>query len=266
VTRTRTVVMGVVNATPDSFFAPSRAEDAAVAVERARTLIDEGARIVDVGGESTRPGATPIAEADELARVLPVLEALSGTCRLSVDTVKPGVARRAVAAGATLLNDVSGSLAPLAAELGVGWVCMHHRGIPAGSAAAPVGPSVVDEVVHSVLDGARRARGLGVEEIYVDPGIGFGKDVDDNLRLLSHLDDLCDAAHAEGFGVLVGASRKRFIGALPHAPTLDADQRFEGSLAVAVYAMACGVDVVRVHDVRATAHAAVLVADEEVAA
>src|SRR5450631_1289891 len=116
--------MGVVNVTPDSFFAPSRAEATEEAVARGRALVAQGAGIVDVGGESTRPGATPVDEATEHRRVVPVIEALRGLCRVSVDTVKPGVARAAVAAGATLLNDVSGTLGPVAAELGVGWVSM----------------------------------------------------------------------------------------------------------------------------------------------
>jgi len=257
--------MGVLNVTPDSFFAPSRAPGTEEAIARGRALVSEGAAILDVGGESTRPGATLVPEAAELARVLPVVEALAGTARISVDTTKEGVARAAVRAGATLLNDVSGTLAPLAAEVGAGWVAMHHRGIPAAPGDETVGPSVVSEVRDAVLAAARAARALGVEEVFVDPGIGFGKGGADNLALLGHLDELCAAAHDEGFGVLVGASRKRFLGALPHGPALEAPERFEGSLAVAVFAMVCGCDVVRVHDVAATVQAASLVGDEEAA-
>jgi dihydropteroate synthase len=257
--------MGVVNATPDSFHAGSRTAATSDAIERGRRLFAEGARIVDVGGESTRPGATPVDEAEEIARVVPVIEALAGLGRVSVDTVKPRVARAAVAAGATLLNDVGGALGYLSAELGVGWVAMHHRGIPAQGAPEPIGPAIVDEVRRHVLGAARAARELGVDELYVDPGIGFGKGVADNLALLARLDELCEASHDEGFGVLVGASRKRFLGSLPHGGPLDADERFEGSLAMATFAMACGVDVVRVHDVAATAQAAALVADGEAA-
>ena len=260
----RTAVMGVLNVTPDSFFAPSRVATTAEAVARGRRMLDEGAELLDVGGESTRPGATPVAEAEELARVLPVVEALAPHGRVAVDTVKPAVARAAVLAGATLLNDVAGALAPLAAELGVGWVSMHHRGIPAASHGG-MGAGVAEAVRAHVLEGARSARALGVDEVYLDPGLGFGKDARDNLALVAALDELCDAAHAEGFGVLVGASRKRFLGALPHGGALEAEERFEGSLAVAVFAMACGVDVVRVHDVQATAQAASLVADGEAA-
>jgi dihydropteroate synthase len=265
VTPSRALVMGVVNATPDSFYAGSRATGAR-GVERALALLAEGADLVDVGGESTRPGAVAVGADEEAARVLPVIEAVAARARCSVDTVKPEVARAAVAAGASLLNDVSGTLAPLAAELGVGWVAMHHRGIPAGRADAVRGAPVAAEVAEHVLGAARAARALGVEEIYVDPGLGFGKAPADNLVLLAHLEELCDAAHAEGFGVLVGASRKRFLGALPHGPALDAEDRFEGSLAVACYAMVAGADMVRVHDAAATAQAAVLADGTEAAA
>jgi dihydropteroate synthase len=256
--------MGVVNVTPDSFFASSRVTPSD-AVARAREFFGAGAAIVDIGGESTRPGAAKVSLDEELGRVVPVVAALAGAGRLSVDTVKPEVARQAVAAGASLLNDVSGELFQLAAELGCAWVSMHHRGIPAAPADEHVGAGVFDEVMAHVLGRARLARAAGVEEIFVDPGIGFGKGARDNLLLLARLDVLCGAAHEEGFGVLVGASRKRFLGALPHGPTLEAEERFEGSLAVATYAMACGVDVVRVHDVRATVEAATLVGAGEAA-
>jgi dihydropteroate synthase len=257
-------VMGVVNVTPDSFFAPSRAEGSG-AVARGLALAEQGAAILDVGGESTRPGAAPVPEDVELARVLPVVAGLASAARVSIDTVKPAVARAAVAEGATLLNDVSGTLSGLAAQLGVGWVAMHHRGIPAAPVDAPIGPGVAQIVRDHVLGAARAARELGVTEVYVDPGIGFGKDVSDNLILLAQLEELCQAAHDEGFGVLVGASRKRFLGSLPHGARLDAGARFEGSLAVAVHAMVCGADVVRVHDVAATAQAASLVGEWEAA-
>jgi len=259
------MVMGVVNVTPDSFFAPSRVPSADAATARGLALAAEGAGILDVGGESTRPGAEPVPADVERARVVPVVAGLAGAARVSVDTTKPDVARAAVAAGATLLNDVGGALAPLAAELGVGWVAMHHRGIPARRDDEPMGPGTVGAVAAHVLAAARAARELGVTEIYVDPGIGFGKVASDNLALLAHLDELCAVAHEEGFLVLVGASRKRFLGALPHGASLDAEDRFEGSLAVAVYAMACGADVVRVHDVAATVQAASLVSDGEAA-
>jgi dihydropteroate synthase len=257
--------MGVVNATPDSFFAPSRASSTEEAVAKARSLLAEGADLIDVGGESTRPGASPVGVDEELERVVPVVAALANSCRVSVDTVKERVARAAVAAGATLLNDVSGRRSALAAELGVGWVAMHHRGIPAARTDGRMGPGVDDAVATHVLALARAAREAGVGEIYVDPGIGFGKVTADSLVLLAHLGELCHRAHEEGFGVLVGASRKRFLGALPHGGPLGLEERFEGSLAVATYAMVCGSDLVRVHDVRATAQAAMLVRAGEAA-
>jgi len=257
--------MGILNVTPDSFYEASRAEGAD-AVARGVALAAEGASILDVGGESTRPGATPVGVQLELARTIGVIEGLAGTARVSVDTVKEPVARAAVASGATLLNDVGGALDALAAELGVAWVAMHHRGIPAGRESSHVGPGIVDEVFTSVLGRARAARERGVMEVYVDPGLGFGKDAADNLTLLSHLEELCVAAHDEGFAVLVGASRKRFVGALAHGEALPAEERMEGSLAAATWAMACGADVVRVHDVAATVHAAILAADQEDAA
>jgi len=261
----RTAVMGILNVTPDSFFEGSRVlgDDA---VARGAAMAAAGASILDVGGESTRPGAQPVDVATELDRVVPVLEALRGTARLSVDTVKPEVARAAVAAGATLLNDVKGSLGALAAELGVGWVAMHHRGIPASTSSPHVGPGIVAEVTAAALAAAREAQRAGVTEIYCDPGLGFGKDTADNLALLAHLGEFCEAAHDEGFKVLVGASRKRFVGALADGAALEVDDRMEGSLAVATWAMACGADVVRVHDVAVSVQAAVLAADEEVAA
>jgi dihydropteroate synthase len=261
----RPLVMAVLNVTPDSFYAPSRVHGESDAIERGTAMLAAGATILDVGGESTRPGASAVPAELELERVVPVIRALAPIGRVSVDTVKPEVAREAVAAGASLLNDVSGRLASLAAELGVGWVSMHHRGIPAAAGAPEVGAPVVAEVTNSVLAGARDARAKGVGEVYVDPGIGFGKGVGDNLALCSHLDSLCAVAHAEGFSVLVGVSRKRFLGALPYGGDLAPDERLEGSLAVAVYAMVSGVDVVRVHDVAATVQAASLVGELEAA-
>jgi dihydropteroate synthase len=216
-----------------------------------------------VGGESSRPGAAPVDEREELRRVLPVIEALAGVVRVSVDTVKPAVAAAAVAAGAALVNDISGELWPLAAETGVGWVSMHMRGTPATMQDDPVYDDVVAEVSEFVLGRARRAAGAGVAEVWVDPGIGFGKSPAHNLALLAHLGDLVGAADAEGFGVLVGASRKRFLGSFgaPPGEPFGADDRLEASLATATYAMAVGVRMVRVHDVAPTLEAARLVGD-----
>lgn len=256
-------VMGVVNVTPDSFYAASRATTIEGALALAERHLDQGAALVDVGGESTRPGATPVDPSDEAARVVPVVEALQGRCRVSIDTRHADVARAAVAAGADVVNDVSSELAELAGELGCGYVAMHHRGIPAAGAPAPGDPGLVAEVADAVLAVGRRAKAAGATQVFVDPGIGFGKAGEDNLVLLAHLDELCRRAHDEGFFVLVGASRKRFLGSLPHGPALAAEERFEGSLAVATFAMAVGADVVRTHDVGATVQAAMLVGTQE---
>src|SRR5579872_3064815 len=158
--------MGVVNVTPDSFFEASRAPDPAAAVALARRHVDDGADLIDVGGESTRPGAAPVDPDAELARVLPVLEALRGEAASSIDTRHELVARAAVGAGAVLLNDVGGELAGLAGELGCGYVAMHQRGIPAGAAPPPGAPGLLDEVAEHVIGLARRARAAGATTVY----------------------------------------------------------------------------------------------------
>jgi len=257
----RPLVMGVLNVTPDSFFDGGRYPTAASAVAHGLSMVADGADIVDVGGESSRPGAEPVDEAEELRRVVPVVEALAGAVRVSVDTVKPAVARAAVAAGATLVNDISGELWPVAADLGVGWVAMHMQGTPRDMQRDPSYDDVVAEVWAFVLDRARQAAAAGVGEVWVDPGIGFGKTPAHNLSLLAHLGELCAAAEAGGHQVMVGTSRKSSIGRLDttggvHLPPSD---RLEGSLATAVWAMTRGAGMVRVHDVAPSVVAAALV-------
>ena len=252
--------MGVLNVTPDSFSDGGRHLEPDAALAHGLALVGEGADVVDVGGESTRPGATPVPEDEELRRVVPVVGALAPHVRVSVDTTKPAVAAAAVAAGATLLNDVSGTLWPVAAELGVGWVAMHMRGTPATMQDDPRYDDVVAEVHGFLRDRAARARAAGVGEIWVDPGIGFGKTDEHNLTLLRHLPDLV----ALGYPVLVGTSRKGFLGRL--APGPDGEpaplaERLPGSIATATWAMLAGASMVRVHDVAATVQAAVLVGD-----
>ncbi len=180
------------------------------AVAQGRRLIADGADIVDVGGESSRPGAEPVELAEELRRVVPVIEALAPEVRVSIDTVKPEVARAAVAAGATLVNDVSASLAEVAAELEAGYVVMHRQGTPKTMQLAPRYDDVVAEVGAFLADRAEQAEALGIGEVWVDPGIGFGKTLAHNLALLRHLDQLV----ALGRPVLVGTSRKGFLGQL----------------------------------------------------
>jgi dihydropteroate synthase len=256
--------MGVLNVTPDSFFDGGCYDTTERAVAHGLALVAAGADIVDVGGESSRPGAGTISVEEELARVIPVIAALAGAVRISVDTVKPAVAVAAVEAGATLLNDISASLWEVASGAGsggpVGWLAMHMQGSPRTMQAAPRYADVVTEVHEFVLERARVAMAAGVAEVWVDPGIGFGKTLDHNLSLLRHLPELVSAASAIGCaGVAVGTSRKRFLGLLA-APGQDdpagLEERAEGSLATAVVAMTAGATLVRVHDVAATVQAA----------
>jgi dihydropteroate synthase len=271
-------VMGVLNVTPDSFSDGGRFDRPAAAAARVQEMLDEGASVIDVGGESTRPGASTIDPEEECRRVLPVLEAVapivaSRGARLSIDTRHEATARAAVAAGATLLNDVSASLWPVAADLGVGWVAMHMSGDPRTMQQEPRYDDVVDEVRRFLVDRATAADAAGVSEIWVDPGIGFGKTTGHNMDLLAHLDVLV----AEGFPVLVGTSRKRFTGellarsdgavggqglwddAVPGQP-VDVGERVDASLATATWAMVQGARMVRAHDVAVTARAATVVA------
>ena len=257
------LVMGVLNVTPDSFSDGGRYLDTASAVAQGRRLIADGAAVVDVGGESSRPGAVAVTEADELRRVVPVIEALASQVRVSIDTVKPGVARAAVAAGATLINDVSGSpaLAQVAGELGVGYVVMHRSGSPQTMQIDPHYDDVVIDVKTFLAQRAAHAAEVGVDEIWVDPGIGFGKTIDHNLSLLRHLDQVV----ALGYPVLVGTSRKSFLGRLlaesdGTVEPVATDDRLEASLATATWAMVHGAAMIRVHDVRASVQAAKVVA------
>ena len=254
--------MGVLNVTSDSFSDGGLYMDYEAAVRRGRQMVAEGVDVVDVGGESTRPGASAVAPDEELRRVVPVIEALAGEVRVSIDTAKASVAHAALAAGATLLNDVSSSLAAVAAEHGAGFVAMHCKGTPADMQLDPRYDDVVGEVRQFLERCVTNARAAGVTEVYIDPGIGFGKSVRHNLQLLAALPELV----ATGVPVLVGTSRKSFIGHLGaggspdgrvgEVPPLGAHDRLDGSLASAVWAMACGAAVVRVHDVAATVQAA----------
>jgi dihydropteroate synthase len=256
--------MGVLNVTPDSFSDGGLYDSFDAAVARGLDLMAAGADVVDVGGESSRPGAEPVPTEVELARVVPVVEALASAARgagrgmrLSVDTVKPEVARAAVAAGASLVNDISASLWEVAAATGAGWVAMHMQGQPRTMQDDPRYDDVVAEVQAFVLQKARCARAAGVDEVWVDPGIGFGKTPAHNLSLLHHLGDLVEAAAGAGCaGVVVGTSRKRFLGMLaagPGAPEpAPVAERLGGSLATGAASLVAGVGMLRVHDVAAT--------------
>ena len=257
-TEERALVMGILNVTPDSFSDGGSWPEPESAIRRGREMVDEGADIVDVGGESSRPGAAQVPVAEELRRVLPVIEALSPHVRVSVDTVKEEVADAAVAAGATLLNDVSATLWPVAARHGVGWVAMHRSGTPATMQDDPRYDDVVREVHDLLAERAATASAAGVSEIWIDPGIGFGKTVDHNLELLARLDGLV----ATGVPVLVGTSRKAFLGVVgagPDGEPVPTGDRLPGSLATATWALQRGAGMVRVHDVAATVQAALLV-------
>ena len=261
--------MGVLNVTPDSFSDGGLYETYERAVAHGLEMMAEGADVVDVGGESSRPGAEPVPVEVELGRVVPVVEALAraardghaarggGTVRVSVDTVKREVAEAALAVGATLVNDISASLWEVAAAAGAGWVAMHMRGEPKTMQADPHYEDVVAEVHGFVLERARRAMAAGVAEVWVDPGIGFGKTPAHNLTLLHHLGELVGAAESAGCaGVMVGTSRKRFLGLLAAGPGATEPapmaERAEGSLGTAAAALVAGVRMVRVHDVSAT--------------
>jgi dihydropteroate synthase len=246
--------MGVLNVTPDSFSDGGRWFDQAQACEHGRELIAEGADIVDVGGESSRPGARPVTEAEELRRVLPVVEALSPLVRVSVDTRKVAVAEAALAAGATIVNDTTGTLWPVAAAASAGWIAMHCPAEPAVMAAHAQYGDVVAEVTTDLVARAERARDAGVAELWIDPGIGFAKTAAHNLAILRHLDVLV----ATGWPVAVGTSRKSFLGGLtprPDGSPAPVDDRLEGSLATAAWAVTQGAALVRVHDVTPTVQA-----------
>jgi len=250
--------MGIVNVTPDSFSDGGQHDDPGAAVVRARALLAQGADILDIGGESTRPGAVPVPEPVEMDRILPVISALRSETRalMSIDTCKPSVARAAVAAGADIWNDVTALRAPgavdIAAELECHVVLMHMQGDPQTMQQAPRYDDVVAEVSEFLLQRASAAMAGGVtrDRIWLDPGIGFGKTLTHNLALLAHLDRIV----ALGFPVLLGASRKGLIQALDPMATAPAD-RLAGSLAAALAGAQAGVAAVRVHDVRETVQA-----------
>jgi dihydropteroate synthase len=247
--------MGVVNVTPDSFSDGGRWFDHDAAIAHGMKLFDEGAAVVDVGGESTRPGAAPVDEAEERRRVVPVVRELSACGRVSIDTRKQGVAEAAIEAGATLVNDVSASLWPVAAAHSVGWVAMHMQGEPVSMQASPSYHDVVAEVRDFLEQRATAAAAAGVGEVWIDPGIGFGKRAEHNLALLRALRVFVGT----GFPVLVGTSRKSFLGALSGGAGVE--DRLEASLATATWALSQGVAGVRVHDVLATAQAVRIVCE-----
>ncbi|MEI9889582.1 MAG: dihydropteroate synthase [Caulobacteraceae bacterium] len=252
-------VMGIVNVTPDSFSDGGRFLGAERAVAHARLLLAQGADMLDIGGESTRPGAAPVPAEEEIARVLPIVRAIraDSTVPISIDTMKPQVMRAAAAEGADVWNDVTAlGFAPdslqVAAELGCEVMLMHMQGEPRTMQDNPVYGDVVAEVCQFLDDRARAAMAAGVrrEAIWVDPGIGFGKTLEHNLQLLANLDRL----KALGFKTVLGVSRKRFLKAIDKTAE-EAVDRLGGSLAGAIVGAEAGMDAVRVHDVRETVQA-----------
>jgi dihydropteroate synthase len=244
--------MGVVNVTPDSFSDGGRFLRAADAVAQARRLVADGADIVDIGGESSRPGADEVSEQEELDRVAPVLEAISRDVDvpISIDTYKPRVAAECLALGASIVNDITGLADPemvgVAAEAGAGVVIMHMRGKPKTMQRDVHYDDLVGEIGAFLSERAARARDAGIEEIVIDPGIGFGKTAAHNFELLRRLDELGSL----GLPILVGPSRKSFLGSLPSG--LPPDERLEGTLAAVAVAVMNGASIVRVHDVAET--------------
>lgn len=250
----RPLIMGILNLTPDSFSDGGRCNDPARAFDRALQMEAEGADIIDIGGESTRPGAAPVLSDEELVRIIPVIERLAGTlkCAISVDTWKSGVARRALSAGAEIINDISGFnfdplMAGLVAESGAGVVLMHTRGTPDKMQQDTVYDDLMAEITTALRTSLVLAREAGVSDgcIAIDPGIGFGKDAAGNLELIRRLAEFSSF----GLPILTGPSRKAFIGKLLGRE--QTDDRLYGTAAVVALSVSHGASILRVHDVRA---------------
>lgn len=248
----RTLIMGVLNVTPDSFSDGGEFLDAEKAIERAIQMVEEGADIIDIGGESSRPGADPVSESEELRRVLPVITALKDVINvpLSIDTFKASVAEKALDAGVQMINDISGlrgdgDMAKLAAERKVYTIIMHMKGTPKTMQANPSYDNLMIELVQYFEERIAFAFSAGItrKKIILDPGIGFGKRVEDNFVILNELQTLVDL----GYPVLVGPSRKSFIGLTLDLPEND---RLEGTSATITAAVLNGAKIVRVHDVK----------------
>jgi len=257
----RTYIMGVLNVTPDSFYDGGKYFDYEKAIERAKEMEKEGADIIDVGGESSRPFSKRIDAKEEKKRVIPVIEAIAKEIKIpvSIDTYKPSVAKAAIEAGASLINDITGlrkGVDRIAAEYDVPVVIMHMKGRPETMQINPSYEDVNAEILEFLQRRVDKAIKVGIEEnkIIIDPGIGFGKRQKDNIRILSHLIEF----KSLGYPILIGASRKSFIGNILGLPP---EERLEGSLAAAALAIANGADIIRCHDVMATKRAA-MVADE----
>ncbi|MFN1834814.1 dihydropteroate synthase [Balneola sp. MJW-20] len=249
------LVMGILNATPDSFSDGGRYLDPARALDRIHLMIRDGAQIIDVGGESTRPGSEPVSEQEELDRVIPILERAVKTfssVHFSIDTTKYTVAKEALDLGVQIVNDVSGMqkeprLADLCAEYDAHYVIMHSQGDPKTMQDDPRYSDVVNDIYRFFSEKIREARARGAKKLILDPGIGFGKTQEHNLRLLADLDKFLDL----NFPILVGASRKSMIGKILGGRPVE--ERVAGTLAVHYHSMMKGARIFRVHDVREAA-------------
>ena len=258
----RTLIMGILNVTPDSFSDGGQFITVDTALSHAEQMIAEGADIIDVGGESTRPGGEPVSAQDEIERVVPVIEVLARRTDtpISVDTTKSEVARAALDAGAAIVNDISALrfdfyIADAVARAGAGLVLMHSRGTPATRHRLPPVADIMHEVTHSLRASINMAerRGVKHESIVIDPGIGFGKSLEQNLELIAKVDQLI-AAFSD-YPLLIGTSRKSFIGRIladESGTPAPAEHRLYGSLATITAAILHGAHIVRVHDVKAT--------------
>ncbi len=253
----RPLIMGILNVTPDSFSEKGKFFDSQKAIDHAVLMVESGADIIDIGGESTRPGSSGISAREELKRVIPIIEEIADKVKIpiSIDTVKSEVARRALDSGASIINDISAlridkKMGNVAAKYGSYLILMHMRGTPKDMQNNTEYDDIIGEISRFLDDAAQKAIKAGVSEdkIIIDPGIGFGKSVDGNFVIMKNLDRFLKL----GYRLLVGASRKSFIG---KTLDLDVDQRLEGSLAAACYAVLNGADIIRVHDVAETKRA-----------
>ena len=253
----RAIVMGVLNVTPDSFSDGGLWQEPASAIKHALELVEEGAEILDVGGESSRPGATPVDEAEEIRRVLPVIEALNKSTNvpISIDTAKPAVARAALQSGASIVNDISGLRHPemraVVAEFKAGAVCMHMQGSPSTMQNAPRYTDVAGEIQHFFAETVTRclASNIALEQLAFDPGIGFGKSLEHNLAILQHITEFRSLERP----VVLGVSRKSFLSKL--TGSADLEDRLWPTVALSAYARHHGASVLRVHDVKANSEA-----------
>ena len=261
----RTLIMGILNVTPDSFYDGGKYSSVESALERAREMVEEGADIIDVGGESSRPGSLPVSKDEELSRILPVIKAISDELDvpISVDTYRAEVAEEAIKAGAGMVNDITAmggdeSMAEVVSEHGVPICLMHMKGTPQNMQKNPHYDDTMAEITKFLHERAEYAMAKGIDEknIILDPGIGFGKrtgeGIEDNCEIIARLAEL----KSLGFPVLVGASRKTFIGNLSNT---GVEERLEGSLGAEAMAIANGADILRVHDVKETKRMAMVV-------